>query len=274
MNSLQARYNDPKAIVGEFDSMEELIEGAKANPRKEFWKGAYHTASWFGVDKDGLEKNPGVDAVADLLSRGWTRGANRIAEVMEGFSTIYTVPKAVRRVGKWSDQGDELDIQRVYTGNLDIAWRECKRAIRTGPQIVRLVCDSIESGGAAADTMFWRGAAVVILADKLQGAGYNVEVSSVWTGRHGPRVICQVIVKPATAPIDITTLASAVACPAFFRALGHSWGNGVDNHDGGYSVDRWIAAPGEILATHDRTWNKEVAHKWVEEQITLLNQAS
>jgi len=274
VGQLKQRFSTPgsaikrRYVVGVFESMEELMDAAKRSAHVSYWSD--QSADWYGLGPEGASS---IARVCQLLSTGWTRGADRMVKALAGLADVQVKPKSVRRQNRWADQGDALDIHRVNAGRLDAAWQKCRREPQVGPQRVTLVCDAIESGGNDADTMFWRGAAVVTLADKLQSAGYNVEVVSAWTGINDDvRVICHVTVKQSSQPLDLTTLASAVACPAFFRALGHCWGNSVDGrrHPGGYSVGRWLAGPGEIVATHDRTWDAAVARAWVEAQIAAL----
>lgn len=261
------------AIVGIFESMDELLDAALADGHERTrsdWDD--QSASWYGLSQEFAGKRVTVKEVARIIAEGWTRGADRLMAALSGLSDVEVKPVSVRRVRRWADQGDSVDMPRVYAGRLDVAWQQCHRQRRPGPQKITIICDSIESGANEADTMFWRGAAVVVLADKLQAAGYNVEVVSAWTGENqGQRVSCYVTVKKAEQPLDVTTLSSAVACPAFFRCIGHCWGNIVDgkrNH--GYTVDRWVPAKDEIMATHDRTWTAQVARKWIGEQIAKI----
>jgi hypothetical protein len=274
-DQISARFKGEPTIVGVFESMNELLDAATAAGNKRtqgYWDD--QSADWYGLYEEFVGKSVSVKEVARIINEGWNRGAEKLMKALSGLSDIQVKPVSIKRARRWAEQGDSVDMPRVYAGRLDAAWQQCYRAKRVSPAKITIVCDSIESGGNNAETMFWRGAAVVVLADKLQTAGYNVEVISSWTGRYAGlrRVACYVTVKQADQPLDVTTLSSAVACPAFFRCIGHCWGNIVDGHLGGYSVDRWVPADGEIMATHDRRWDATTARKWVEEQIAKLEE--
>lgn len=73
------------------------------------------------------------------------------------------------------DDGDEIDIAAVYSGNLDTAWRVSKRTRMEGlPRAVRVLVE-VTIGGEQRDT-FWRGAAAIAICDMLEDAGVPCEV--------------------------------------------------------------------------------------------------
>lgn len=273
----KARAKGYKRVdIGIFPTMQDLMAAALTSKSSllDYW-GVGHRAGWYGLEPEFKGGKMTMQGVCDLLGKGWERGLLRMQESMDKLRNVEVRPLSIKRRNTWQDQGDTLDIHRVYSGQLDRAWQKCKRRPLAGTRNITLVCDTIESGGNDAETMFWRGAAVVTLADKLTAAGYNVEVVSAWTGRMSSLVICHVTVKQSWQPLDIPTLTAAVACPAYFRCIGHCWGNKVDGDDNhGYSVDQWIPGPGEIMATHDRRWTQEVARQWVEEKIAEIDAAA
>jgi hypothetical protein len=275
--SLAAMY--PGATIGTFDSAHEFIERVThpLHPDRQVFqslaKGTYG-AEWLGVAGD--VQHPSLAAVAALADTGWQRGVDRITEAMEGITDAVT-PKSVRRRRVWSDQGDALDIHRVYSGQLDTAWTRTVRSPANARILQTVVVDSLDSGGVSADVIFWRGAAVVTLADRLQAAGYAVEVVSAWTGKvssTGERMVCRVVCKPHSAPLDLPTLAATVACPAFFRMLGHAWQVGCSRKPpsaAGMQVDSIRAQPGEILCPKTIR-DADTARAWVNSMIAELEQ--
>jgi hypothetical protein len=114
-------------------------------------------------------------------------------------------------------------MQRVWQGQLDTAWRRVAKPLGMGPKRVRVVVDSIASGGEDEAKMRWRGVAAMKLADALINAGYSVQVESAFKGHDDGDWVARVIVKEYTAPLDLSSLAATTALPAFFRALGHDW---------------------------------------------------
>ena len=77
------------------------------------------------------------------------------------------------------------------------------------------------------ETLFWRGAAALVIADALTAAGYNVEIIAGISGEgvhsngdNSIRLSHTVTVKPATAPLDKNALAAVVALSGYFRVFG------------------------------------------------------
>lgn len=196
---------------------------------------AWHTGEtnheWhglLGVAKDG---ESATNATTRLIRDGWQQGVDLMQQVAGAVDV--PVPRSVRRRGAWMDQGDEVEMQRVWAGDLDRAWRRTVRLDSTGPRRVRILVDSIANGGVEANVMRWRGVAALRLCDVLVEAGYTVQVESVFCGKSdGHRYRLAVAVKDYSQPLDLPALAATTALPAFFRALHHEW--------------HYLAAPGEI----------------------------
>lgn len=188
---------------------------------------------WMGVKDDVLHGDePGVSAALRLAREGWRRGVDLMDEVSDKITA--PTPKTVRRQQRWREQGDDIDMQRIWSGNLDNAWRGTVRDLRNGPQRVRILIDAIESGGEGADAMRWRGVAALKLSDLLTEAGYSVQIESVIDCKdssvESKTFKLRAIVKDYEAPSDLMTLAATTALPAFFRALIHCWGLKVAKH--------------------------------------------
>jgi hypothetical protein len=199
---------------------------------------------WMGTRDDKRGEETASDTTKRLVRDGWARGL-KLMEKVAGKVTAPT-PKAVRRVQRWGRQGDDIDMQRVWHGDIDTAWRETQRDMRSGPRRVRVLVDSIASGYVDADEMRWRGVAALKLTDMLTEAGYSVQVESVMcTPCDGHTYKVRTIVKDYTQPTDLLTLAATTALPAFFRSLVHTWGVVVANrkrHGVSFSVQKAIAS--------------------------------
>lgn len=186
---------------------------------------------WMGIDGDKRDGENHLDTTARLVREGWRKGVDLIGKVADKVNV--PVPRSVRRVQRWQSQGDHVDMQRVWAGDLERAWRGMSRAERTGPRRIRILVDSIASGYVDAEEMRWRGVAALKLADVLVEAGYSVQVESVInTNVYGTnkRLKLRAIVKEYTAPLDLQTLAATTALPAFFRSIIHTWGLNVANY--------------------------------------------
>jgi hypothetical protein len=209
-------------ILGDYVAL--ISAGKCVNPDNESglqsWRGgAGH--GWCGTNSAKKKGETPTQTTLRLIREGWDEGV-KLMDSVAGSVEIPT-PVSIRRRNVWSDQGDEVEMQRVWQGQLDTAWRKVAKPLGMGPKRVRVVIDSIASGGEDEQRMRWRGVAAMKLADALINAGYSVQVESAFKGSDGGDWIARVIVKEYTAPLDLSSLAATTALPAFFRALGHDW---------------------------------------------------
>lgn len=214
-----------------FDSASELLADIDSGRKELRWMES-GADRWNHTAKDARGDEPASAVMRRLLTEGWQDGASLVAEM--AVDLIDVMPRVIRRRPRWTDAGDEIEMQRVYNGDLDHAWRRTVRASGRGPQRVQIAVDCIATGGTNAKSMLFRGAAAVALADGLTAAGYSVQIVSAFRGDNAR---LGVITKSYTAPVDIQSLAATTVHPGFFRILGHAWG---ERHGligmGGYTV--------------------------------------
>ena len=206
------------------------------------WK-ANKDYEWMGITGEVQPGETSLACASRLVREGWRNGLDLIQKVTDKVTA--PTPKTVRRVQRWQAQGDDVEMQRIWAGNLDYAWRGTHRDTRHGPQRVRILVDAIESGGNGAEGMRWRGVAALKLCDLLTEAGYSVQVESVIScnDSSSDRVFkLRTIVKEYEQPLDLLTLAATTAMPAFFRSLMHTWGLAVAVNDR-YSVSYQVRTP-------------------------------
>lgn len=212
--------------IGTFDSATALIEAGATCGRRGA-RAMHHEVmnGQFSLDWLGLPsyERATYAPLAAMVANGWTEGADKLSACIA--STDMPTMTNVRRRARWMDQGDEIDMDSVRSGNLDTAWRAMNRRSVSSPPRVLLVLDSIANGGMDAERMFWRGAAACILSESMQAAGYVVTVVSAFRGNED---ILRVIVKPPTAQMDLATAAACLAWPGFFRYFGHLWGTATE----------------------------------------------
>jgi hypothetical protein len=216
------------------DFLDHVLDPVKAlSPRfYQDTQGSYNDAEWYGVRRENKLGEQAGMTVARLVRDGWPEGVRLMEQVQSQIAPPQA--RSIRRRAQWSDQGDDLNLQRLYAGNIDRMWHMTTKQISTGPSRIRIIVDSIAPAVEEADRMRWRGVAALKLADILTSAGYTVQVESAFTGYGGgdnPRVqsgkrTLRVIVKPYSAPLDLNSLAATTALPGFFRALGHAWAGG------------------------------------------------
>jgi hypothetical protein len=261
------------------------LDAPCVNPKNEHTRSMWienHRHDWYGIENDVLSPTEkGCAAVRRLISSGWMRGVDLMQQVAS--SVDLPMPKSIRRRSVWGDHGDEVDMQRVWQGNLDSAWRRMTKTSGLGPQRVRILVDAVASGGLSAETMRWRGVAALRLADALTESGYSVQVESGFEAASPEDYRLRVIVKQYTDPLDLSTLAATTALPGFFRALMHQWQAVVSKRPTGigYSVNRLQPEnfadendDGSALFVASQSIKSvEAASDWVKECINFLQPA-
>lgn len=175
--------------------------------------------SWLGV-------SGGAPALQRIVARGWPEGRRRAEESI----TRVEVPRirSVKRQRVRSDAGDHLDMQRVYSGDLDTAWETTRRDVGVSfkSPLVSLVVNIGANARVSAESLFWRGAAALVACDALESSGRRVEIiaycSTMYcyenTGSHQcPHGIEIVRVKAHEDAVNLDALASVLALAGFFR---------------------------------------------------------
>lgn len=115
-----------------------------------------------------------------LFTEGWPEGGELILDMAEEIRPYLPRPKDLRRRLVYRDSGDELEVERLYSGRLDSMWRTRRRKYaptETDITIASHYCTvcfcpkrTILSGGIA-----------VALAYLLEQFGYRVEILGLLT---------------------------------------------------------------------------------------------
>lgn len=169
---------------------------------------------WFGTES--------ASKVRDMIANGWPDGVNRMLEAFGKIEGDFQATNIKRQIVR-GDYGDELDIHRVYAGSLGDAWTRRKRQRKNSPSIVSIGCDLTLSWDQKPDELFWRGAAVLRLADILTDAGYAVEIKACMYAKNctddGDKVEQVITVKESGDPLDLNSLATTLCLSGFFRLI-------------------------------------------------------
>lgn len=166
---------------------------------------------------------PSFEHCLDIFESGkWIEGAERLNKLASGLA----LPKAksVRRRRTRGDFGNELDIHRVYSGQLDRAWDKTVRdKTKTGTRQITIACSVANNVSVDAGAFFWRGAAALKLADSLEDAGYRVQIIA-YEGcrgldeyREDDYYFSAIRLKPFESMLDKTALAASLCLAGFFR---------------------------------------------------------
>ncbi len=194
---------------------------AQQDVSNQSWKGK----KWFGTDG-------GAKEVMRMIDAGWPEGVQKMREAFKDVQDLLK-PESIKRRFQWSDNGDEFDIHRAWSGQLDTAWRRMPKRPSTAPLHVKLIMNNSANCDVSADALFWRGAVALYLADALQEAGYHVEIIAAFpssgvmdTTGNGDYLTAlpTVTLKDARSPLEKNTLATALCLSGTMRTLGFlSW---------------------------------------------------
>jgi hypothetical protein len=245
--------------------------------------------AWFGIET----KDCDARGVAAWLTEGWTEGAHKATR----FAAELTLPPmpVPKRRGAWRDRGDELSIERVYSGDIDEAWRTTeKKALIDTPRVHMLVQVG-QHAGMNAEAAFFAFAAAMTLIESLASCGYAVRVDAFIYGRgvylrNGvAHAAVRVGVKNYAQPLNPSYLAAVLGHASVQRRLGFLWyaaacPKGSEIH---YGAGSCIPIPDDIQAlfTQDNGGayvivvppslrDKDAANAWLAETASkMLGQA-
>ncbi len=162
-----------------------------------------------------------VEQAQALIRKGWSEGAKQALKLTKWLSDI-PLPRDIRRRPSWGDDGDEIDIHRVYDGRLDDAWRKMRRALMTADQVVTIATNWGGNANVDQNQMMWSDAAAIALADALESRGYRTELVAISEGtscRSAGEVLI-VKVKEASEPLRPGLFAAIMCHVAGFRWFG------------------------------------------------------
>jgi hypothetical protein len=162
---------------------------------------------------------PTLDVLKERLVKGWPEGVAKLEQIT---TKELSSPKSVRRRRIRAEQGDEVDMQAVWRGDLGRAWTRTRRQSRVGTRSVSIIINLGAHCGVDSAKLFWRGASALKVAEQLTQAGYNVALYGAFGGQNvdlsGKQKIAQFIeIKSEDAPLDMDKLAALTAMPGFFR---------------------------------------------------------
>lgn len=172
--------------------------------------------NWLGV--------PTRAGVAEILDHGWAEGLAKVRRVLAKLS----LPKmpSIRRHKVRADFGDEIDMQRVYGGNLATAWGTTKRLAdprrKATPACVNIVVRVGGHCGMSSEQLFWQGAAAVALVDALKKSGRACKLTafshcaSSDSDASVEALVDIRVLEPGQQP-DLEKLAAVLCLAGFFR---------------------------------------------------------
>jgi hypothetical protein len=215
----------------EFDSIQEMLEVKLSEQNADHSQRILFLPAETAKAQDGERSWRGgmssVEEVKEFINNGWEKGVAQMRESVKAL-TVHGV-KSIKRRKKWTDEGDEIDMCRVYSGELDHAWLSTERKLSDGG--VTHLTVWVQTGFLCTHNpkdFFWRGAIACLMVDALEEAGYRVEVKGYYCGtqvfsrtRSG-RIDCIYTypLKSFEEPLNIDRMAAVTATAQFFRCAG------------------------------------------------------
>lgn len=173
--------------------------------------------SWWGW-------NGGFDTLNKMLDEGWSEGLAKMEKYLGELSL--PMMRSNKRVKKRAAFGDEIDIQRIYNGDLERAWSTTERQIGSavGRNNAIIQVDIATSAGTSSDSAFWRGAAATALTKIIVESGRSVQIiitettSGVFNGSRDYQLNTTML-KEFDQPMDMENIMLCTSV-GFFRGYG------------------------------------------------------
>lgn len=201
-----------------YDSVEALTAAAD-----QAWEsGRQHPRDWDSETRFVGRSFSDWKAAKAAAGQTWEEGIRMLEDLMQEIEQFdLPTPKSRRRKAEWNeDGGDDLDLDRLRAGQA--YWRRIEPRETTGTPTIAIISDLSTSCNKKARDILWRGLVSLILANRLEEAGYRVELWAVNNVSHGYRdntaSMTAVQLKRADQPLDMATLINALS-GWFFRTV-------------------------------------------------------
>lgn len=212
----------PRLHRQRFESVAELRRMVPKHERVLNQHGCYE----IGIKCYGARTWHGTDSMAqtrEFIDKGWADGLARVRKAFEAL-TIPALP-SVRRAKVRADFGDEVDMQRVWSGDLSRAWGTTRRQSdprRKAKQTVTVLCRVGQNCNVSAEQLFWQGAAALALVDALRKSGRSVKLIGYSHSKNVSQdnrfdTLVELAVLEPGQQIDMEKVASVLCLAGFFR---------------------------------------------------------
>lgn len=210
--SVATLFDSPAEVRRVVDAHQWAIEenGSRAKEYASRDQSGRDGESWWGA--------PSAGQLFDRIEKGWPEGAQRLSDL----SMPDIEAKSVRRRRERGDQGDSIDMQAVYRGDLSRAWTRTRRRESSAPRSITISMVLGASVGTTASQLAWRGVSALALTSRLIEAGYSVALyahvtsQNILASENGTSAVF-VEVKAEDQPLDLDGLAALSIMPGFFR---------------------------------------------------------
>jgi hypothetical protein len=265
--------------------MSELVAAAMKPPTNPAnagmldWQGSQ---GWFCADRPSTVYSVAT-GMAALEAGTFPQGVARMERLADKITA--PDPVSIRRKITRGDHGDELEMSRVWQGDLENAWsRAARQAV---PSVSRVLLGVALDAACtlASEAMAWRGVAAVALCDALERNGYSVELRGYSSGDYctsetmppgTARHDLSVTIKTVGQPMDVHKAAALLASSVTYRAciIRHSTVHSPFKIRSGHTLPRAgrIETPQEpgydfAALVPETVTNQAAAQRWITETV-------
>jgi len=132
------------------------------------------------LDQVDASYNMDKKKIDAMFTSGWEEGAKIAIDLADTLEASLPAPKDLRRTLAYADHGDEVDIDKMYSGRFDNLFRTRKRKYRPTQTVVSIGMHLCTLWSSPENTML-SGAVGIALAKLLEKYGYRVELLSILT---------------------------------------------------------------------------------------------
>lgn len=176
-----------------------------------------HTSNNFAGFSDGTRDQH--LAMDKMLTNGWPTGVRHAQKLANRMSVQQ--PQSRKRRRRRGPVGGDIDMDRVYSGQLDTAWTKTARLNKSAPATAHILVNTTVPARKNSDVIYWRGAVAWQLCQQLEQSGYSVRVSIacpvILFDGHDTEVTITVDVKQSYQRMNPTSMIAGIAHPAIFR---------------------------------------------------------
>lgn len=166
------------------------------------------------------------DEVEKRFNRNWAAALYDVEQCRKKINE-FELPELRSRKRKRhynSEEGD-IDVERLLEGS-DNFREATKRQSKEGNSEVTIVVDIVAPHFENSESIFWRGAAGLVIADKLNDAGYSVELWNIASIGRGftdtdKKIAMAAVLKRCSDPFDLSSLCNAMGGWYFRAAMIH-----------------------------------------------------
>lgn len=186
--------------------------------------GTAYPLIWGMPDCLGPAKN--LAEIDNVFLRGWPEGAERARKLADDVGTEVPPAQSTRRRRIVGKEGTDPIVEAWLDRDLDHLWERRHKVTAQGHKIIQIALGWGGNAHMTGDSLFWAGAAALVLTEMLEAAGYGVEVHAYsyigvgWGQAHGGAMLTDCVVKPSDQPISADTFAGVIAHAGSWRSYG------------------------------------------------------